>query len=102
MTTWSRWRSARPPVEGLHVDSAACSRQSFAVIDAASAHARREAEIGGYVAAAEAEPTLTAGRAAVATLTGMAPDDVVFTTGASHSLDLLLGSWPGPRGVIAC
>jgi hercynylcysteine S-oxide lyase len=102
MTAWSRWRTARPPVEGLHFDSAACSRQSFAVIDAASAHARREAEIGGYVAAAEAEPTLAAGRAAVATFTGMAPDDVVFTTGASHSFDLLLGSWPGHRGVIAC
>ena len=29
-----RWRSARPPVAGLHLDNAACSRQSLAVIDA--------------------------------------------------------------------
>ncbi|MGC2346237.1 MAG: hypothetical protein WA630_20080, partial [Mycobacterium sp.] len=26
------WRDARPPVAGLHLDSAACSRQSFAVL----------------------------------------------------------------------
>ncbi len=44
-----RWRAARPKVAGLHLDSGACSRQSFAVIDAAAAHARHEAEVGGYV-----------------------------------------------------
>ena len=97
-----RWRAARPAVAGVHFDSAACSRQSFAAIEAAAAHARREAEVGGYVAAQEAEPRLAAGRAAVGVLTGMAPDDVVFTTGALHALDLLLGSWPDRRGVIAC
>ena len=31
---------------GLHLDSAACSRQSFAVIDATAQHARYEAEVG--------------------------------------------------------
>jgi hercynylcysteine S-oxide lyase len=97
-----RWRSARPPVVGVHVDSAACSRQSFAVIEAAAGHARREAEVGGYVAAQEAAARLTAGRAAIGALTGMSPDDVVFTTGASHALDLLLASWHDRRGVIAC
>ena len=50
-----RWRDARPAVKGVHLDSAACSRQSFAAIDAAAAHARREAEVGGYVAAQEAD-----------------------------------------------
>lgn len=97
-----RWRDARPAVHGLHLDSAACSRQSFAAIDAASLHARREAEVGGYVAAQAAEPALAAGRAAVAALTGMTAGDVVFTTGASHALDVLLGSWPDERRVIAC
>ncbi len=92
-----RWRAARPKVAGLHLDSGACSRQSFAVIDAASQHARHEAEVGGYVAAAAATPALDAGRAAVAALTGMTPSDVVYTTGANHSLDLLLSSWTGPR-----
>ena len=92
-----RWRAARPKVAGLHLDSGACSRQSFAVIDAAAQHARHEAEVGGYVAAAAATPALDAGRAAVAALTGMTPSDVVYTTGANHSLDLLLSSWTGPR-----
>lgn len=96
-----RWRAARPKVAGLHLDSGACSRQSFAVIDAATQHARHEAEVGGYVAAAAAAPALDAGRAAVAALTGMTPSDIVYTTGANHSLDLLLSSWTGPR-TVAC
>ena len=66
-----RWRAARPKVAGLHLDSGACSRQSFAVIDAAAQHARHEAEVGGYVAAEAAAPALDAGRAAIAALTGM-------------------------------
>ncbi|MGV0802964.1 aminotransferase class V-fold PLP-dependent enzyme, partial [Mycolicibacterium elephantis] len=96
-----QWRSARPKVAGLHLDSAACSRQSFAVIDATARHARHEAEVGGYVAAEAAAPVLEVGRAAVAALTGLPADHVVFTTGANHALDLLLSSWPGERSV-AC
>ncbi|MDT5093289.1 MAG: hercynylcysteine S-oxide lyase [Mycobacterium sp.] len=97
-----QWRESRPTPAGVHLDSAACSRQSYAAIDAAASHARREAEVGGYVAAQEAEETLADGRSAVAALTGMTADDVVFTTGAEHALDLLLAAWPGERRVIAC
>lgn len=86
---------------GLHLDSAACSRQSLAVIDAAALHARHEAEVGGYVAAEAAAPVLDAGRAAVAALTGTAAEDVVFTTGSNHALELLLGGWAGDR-TLAC
>ncbi len=96
-----RWRAARPKVAGLHLDSAACSRQSFAVIDAAARHARHEAEVGGYVAAEAAAPVLDAGRAAVGVLTGMSGSDVAFTTGSNNALDLLLSSWPGER-TVAC
>jgi pyridoxal 5-phosphate dependent beta-lyase len=92
-----RWRAARPTFAGLHLDSAACSRQSFAVIDATAQHARHEAEVGGYVAAEAAAPAIDAGRAAVAALTGMSGSDVVFTTGANNALDVLLSSWPGER-----
>jgi pyridoxal 5-phosphate dependent beta-lyase len=88
-------------VAGLHLDSAACSRQSFAALDAAAAHARHEAEVGGYVAAEAATPVLDAGRAAVAALAGMPDAEVVFTTGSLHALDLLLASWPGGR-TLAC
>ncbi|ORJ53147.1 ergothioneine biosynthesis PLP-dependent enzyme EgtE [Mycobacterium simiae] len=97
-----RWRAARPPAAGLHLDSAASSRQSFAAIDAAAQHARHEAEVGAYVAAQAAATTLDAGRAALAALTGMADADVIFTTGSLNALDLLLGSWPTERRTLAC
>ena len=97
-----QWRATRPPVAGLHLDSAACSRQSFAVLEAAAQHARFEAEVGGYVAAEAAKAVLDAGRAAVAALTGRPDAQVVFTTGALNGLDLLLGSWPADRRTLAC
>jgi pyridoxal 5-phosphate dependent beta-lyase len=97
-----RWREVRPPVAGLHLDSAACSRQSFAVIDASAQHARYEAEVGGYVAAEAATPVLDAGRAAFAALSGMPDAQVVYTTGSLNALDLLLGSWPADRRTLAC
>ena len=95
------WRAARPPVAGVHLDSAACARQSLAAIDAAARHARRESEVGGYLAERAAAPALAAGRAAIATLTGLAAADVVFTTGSGHALDLLATGWP-ERGTVAC
>jgi len=97
MSLADQWRAARPKVAGLHLDSAACSRQSFAVIDAAAQHARHEAEVGGYVAAEAAAPVLDAGRAAVGALTGLGGSDVVFTTGSNNALDILLSSWAGER-----
>jgi pyridoxal 5-phosphate dependent beta-lyase len=98
-TLAEQWRSVRPAVAGVHVDSAACSRQSGAVIDATAQHARHEAEVGGYVAAEAAAPALDAGRAAFAALTGFAATDVAFTTGSNHALDILLGDWRGDRTV---
>lgn len=100
-TLAEQWRAARPPTAGVHADSAACSRQSFAVIDAAAQHARHEAEVGGYVAAEAAAPALHAGRTAVRALTGMTDAEVFFTTGSNHAVDILLGSWPGER-TLAC
>jgi pyridoxal 5-phosphate dependent beta-lyase len=97
-----RWREARPPAAGLHLDSAACSRQSFTVIDATAQHARYEAEVGGYVAGEAATPVLDAGRAAFAALSGTPDAQVVYTTGALNALDLLLGSWPADRRTVAC
>jgi len=98
----ANWRAARPDVAGLHLDSAACSRQSAAAQDAAARHARHEAEVGGYVAAEAATAVLDAGRAAVARLTGMPGAEVVFTTGSQHALDLLLSSWPPGGRTLAC
>lgn len=102
MSLADSWRAARPPVAGLHLDSAACSRQSYAALEAAARHARHEAEVGGYVAAEAAAPVLDAGRAAFAALTGMAGADVAFTTGSRNALDLLLSRWPGAQRTLAC
>jgi hercynylcysteine S-oxide lyase len=96
------WQAARPPVAGLHLDSAACSRQSFAALDAAARHARHEAEVGGYVAADAARPVLEAGRSAFDARAGMPDGQVVFTTGSQHALDLLLSSWPAGERTLAC
>lgn len=98
----NRWRAVRPPAAGLHLDSAACSRQSLAVIEAAALHARNESEVGGYVAAEAAAPALDAGRVAFAALAGMTDAEVVFTTGSLNALDLLLGAWPADRRRVAC
>lgn len=100
-TLAERWRRVRPEPAGVHLDSGACSRQGFAAMEAAAQHARHEAEVGGYVALEAAAPVLDAGRAAVAALTGLAPSDVIFTTGANHALNLLLSCWTGDRSV-AC
>jgi hercynylcysteine S-oxide lyase len=97
-----QWRAARPPVAGLHLDSAACSRQSFTVLDATAQHARFESEVGGYVAAEAAIPVLDAGRVAFAALSGMSEAEAVFTTGSLNALDLLLGSWPADSRTVAC
>lgn len=101
MSLAEQWRVARPPAAGVHVDSAACSRQSFATIEASAAHARHEAEVGGYIAAQAAAPALDAGRAAVRALTGMPDAGVSFTTGSNHALDILLDDWTGER-TVAC
>lgn len=101
-TLADRWRAARPAAAGLHLDSAACSRQSLEVLQAVAAHGLHEAEVGGYVAAEAAAPVLDAGRAAVATLCGVPDARVVFTTGSLHALDLLLGSWPRESRTLAC
>lgn len=97
-----QWRAARPPVVGLHLDSAACSRQSLAALDAAAQHALHESEVGGYVAAEAAATVLDAGRAAVAKLCGLVDAEVVYTTGSLNALDLLLSSWPQDRRQLAC
>lgn len=96
------WRAARPRAAGLHLDSAACSRQSLAAMEAATAHALHESEVGGYVAAESAAAVLDAGRAAVAALCGRHDAEVVFTTGSLNALDLLLGAWPRDSRSLAC
>lgn len=103
MSLREQWRQVRPPVLGVHLDSAACSRQSVETIRAVAQHAEHEAQIGGYVAQEAAAPVLDAGRAAVRQLTGMAEAQVQFTTGAADALRRILQGWPAHAGrTIAC
>lgn len=88
-----RWRSARPPAELVHLDSAAAARSSHAVLDAVTAHLGRESRLGGYVAAEAARPAIQAGRAALAGLFGRQPEDLVFVESASAALTALLAAW---------
>jgi len=93
-----RWRAARPAAAGVHLDSASCSRQSTAVLDAVARHARYEAEIGGYVAQGAADGLLQQGRSVLAGLLGMAAADVAFTESATASVRTLLAAWRLPAG----
>ncbi len=87
------WRAARPRPAGIHLDSAACSRQSERVLGAVARHARHEAEIGGYVAEAAAEGLLQQGRSVLAGLVGLAAADLAFTESASASVRTLFSRW---------
>ncbi|MGY1594028.1 ergothioneine biosynthesis PLP-dependent enzyme EgtE [Geodermatophilus sp. SYSU D00708] len=99
----SSWRSARPRPAGRHLDTAACSRQSHRVLEAAAHHARHEAELGGYVAEATAEDLLQQGRSVIGGLVGMAAVDVVFVESAQAALLALLTAWRLPAGSrVAC
>lgn len=97
------WRAARPPAAGIHLDSAACSRSSRRVMQAVARHAEYEAEVGGYIAEAAAEPFLRQMRSAIGALVGMTGDDVVFVDSATSALARLLHAWRLPPGTrVAC
>ncbi len=92
------WRAARPRPAGRHLDTAACSRQSNRVLEAAAHHARHEAELGGYVAEAAAQDLLQQGRSVLAGLVGMAAADLAFVESAQAALATLLAGWRLPAG----
>ncbi len=97
------WRAGRPRAAGRHLDSAACSRQSDRVLAAVAAHARHEAELGGYVAEAAAGGLLQQGRSVIGGLVGMAAADVAFVESAQAALSVLLAAWRLPAGSrVAC
>ncbi|HEY5335077.1 MAG TPA: aminotransferase class V-fold PLP-dependent enzyme [Mycobacteriales bacterium] len=91
----ARWAAARTTPAVVHLDHAACSRQSATVLEAVVTHLRLEAEIGGYAVEEAAEPAIAAGRAGLAQLVGLGADDVAFTESAQGALDRLLSCWPG-------
>lgn len=86
----------------LHLDTAACGRQTADTLEAVAAHARLEAELGGYVAEALVAPVLDGLRADLAGLVGLAPEDVALVESATTALEALLSAWPlGDGGTVA-
>lgn len=95
---WRAWAATRPASDVLHLDSAAAGRQSLATLETVAAHARREAETGGYVAQDLVAPALDSLRTDVAALLGTDPDGVAFVESATVALDALIDVWPLPVG----
>lgn len=62
----------------LHLNNAGASLMLRSVVDAVTGDLRREAEIGGYEAAAEAMGRLAAVYASVARLINAAPDEIAL------------------------
>ncbi len=93
-----QWAARRPATRVTHLDSAAAGRSSHATLAASAAHARREAEVGAYVAQEEAHEQLEVGRRSLAALLGVPPAGLAFLESASVALGALLASWPLSAG----
>jgi cysteine desulfurase / selenocysteine lyase len=88
----------------VFLDSAGSSLPPVPVLREVTGHLRREAEIGGYRAAAERVDDLADGYAVFARLLGCRPEEVAFTDSATRSWLALLDSVPlgaGDRVVIS-
>ncbi|MDQ3578642.1 MAG: aminotransferase class V-fold PLP-dependent enzyme, partial [Actinomycetota bacterium] len=72
-------------LDHVFLDSAGSSLPPNPVLDTVIAHLRREAEVGGYRAAAERADDLAAGYDVFAELLDCAPDEVAFTDSATRS-----------------
>jgi selenocysteine lyase/cysteine desulfurase len=79
-------------------DSAGSSLPPAPVLDEVVAHLRREAEVGGYRAAAERAEDLDAGYGVFARLLDCAPEEVAFTDSATRSWLALLDAVPLAAG----
>ncbi|HEX3650305.1 MAG TPA: aminotransferase class V-fold PLP-dependent enzyme, partial [Pseudonocardiaceae bacterium] len=80
------------------LDSAGSSLPPTPVLDTVLGHLRREAEIGGYLAADERLDDLEHGYPVFAELLDCAPDEIGFTDSASRSWLALMDSVPLAEG----
>lgn len=72
-------------LDRVFLDSAGSSLPPAPVLEAQIGHLRREAEVGGYLAAAERFDDLEAGYGVLAELLGAAPDEIAFSDSATRS-----------------
>ncbi|MGO1075495.1 aminotransferase class V-fold PLP-dependent enzyme [Inquilinus sp. CA228] len=78
----------------LHLDNAGSALPPRPVLDAMLDHLRREAEIGGYAAAAEAEPRLEAAYVSIARLIGAHPAEIAMMENATRAWDMVFYGLP--------
>jgi len=80
----ARLRAETPGVaHRIHLNNAGASPMPAPVLDAMTAHLRRESEIGGYEAAAESATRLDGVYDSVARLVGAARDEIALTENAT-------------------
>ncbi|WP_199438940.1 aminotransferase class V-fold PLP-dependent enzyme [Umezawaea beigongshangensis] len=82
----------------IFLDSAGSSLPPRPVLDAVIAHLRREAEVGGYAAAAERADELADGYSVLAELLGCRSDEIAFTDSATRSWLAALDAVPLAAG----
>ncbi|MBM3569597.1 MAG: aminotransferase class V-fold PLP-dependent enzyme [Alphaproteobacteria bacterium] len=83
-----------------HFNNAGAALMPRPVLDAVADHLRREAEIGGYEAAEEAEPRLEAMYDSLARLLNCGRDEIAFVENATRAWDMAFYSFrfaPGDR-----
>ena len=92
-------RADTPGVEGVvHFNNAGASLRPRPVDAAVTAHLRREQEIGGYEAAAEATEALEGTYRSLAELINAAPDEVAHLENATRAWAMLFYSLPFSAG----
>jgi selenocysteine lyase/cysteine desulfurase len=75
----ARWRADTPGcADRIHLNNAGAALPPTPVVEAMTAHLRREAEIGGYEAADEAAPAVAETYEAVARLVACAPRNIAL------------------------
>jgi selenocysteine lyase/cysteine desulfurase len=88
-------RAQTPGCAGrIHLNNAGAALMSQPTLDAMTAHLRREAEIGGYEAAAEARPAVAVTYEAIAELVGGRAGEVALFDNATHAWNAAFYSVP--------
>lgn len=95
MINLERTRADTPGCENrLHFNNAGASLMPTSVLDRVTAHLHREAEIGGYEAAAEAEQELAGFYDAAAQLLGARPQEIAYVENATRAWDMAFYALP--------